>query len=287
METKLPWLGRACLASLFVVGLKFLPRTAGGEAFPLLFCLSLCGLKTHISCCKATLVGCARDGTVHSKSKCANVGRVLRSHGGEGRALQLIFTCVKHECAKPRIPLIHSPFYLGPGIKSDHYLVKAIMRNKHLFSTAVGKLLSLAPGDLEVTAMRQSKSWAGNLITRETGLFGTEQQLAAVVAHGCVHGPGAERALVTQCTTQKCSMSSSCVHLITLRFCSCGQSWLFTPSFPTSHEELSKWIGISPWTQKASAQSCIFGFQDPFCFVVSNRMHACLGTQNKSQRSHP
>lgn len=197
-------------------------------------------LKTDISCCKATLAGCARDGTVHSKSKCANVGRVLRSPGGEGIALPLIFTCVKHECAKPRIPLSHPPFYLGPGIKSDHYLVKAIMRNKHLFSTAVGKLLSLAPGDLEVTAMRQSKSWAGNLITRETGLFGTEQQLAAVVAHGCVHGPGAERALVTQCTTQKCSMSSSCVHLITLCFCSCGQSWLFTPSFPTSHEELSK-----------------------------------------------
>lgn len=142
---------------------------------------------------------------------------LTRSHRGEGSALSLLFTCAKHECAKPRIfPLIHSPFYLGRRIKSDHYLVKAIMRNKHLFSTAVGKLLSLAPGDLEVTAMRQFKSWAKNLITRETGLSGTELQLAAVVAHPCTHGPGAEWALVTQCTSQKWSVSPSRVHLITL-----------------------------------------------------------------------
>lgn len=146
------------------------------------------------------------------------------------------YSRVKHECAKPGIfPLIHSRFYLGPGIRSDHYLVKAVMRNKHLFSTAVGKLLSLAPGDLEVTAMRQSKSWAKNLITRETGLFGTELQLAAVVARLCIHGAGAEWPLVTQCTSQKCGMSSSCVHLITLCFWSCVHSWLVTRSFLTSH----------------------------------------------------
>lgn len=198
----------------------------------------------------------------------------------------MLFTCVKHECAKTRIfPLIHSPFYLRPGIKSDHYLVKAIMRNKHLFPTAVGKLLSLAPGDLEVTAMQQFRSWTKNLITRETGLSGTELQLASVVAHPCTHGPGAEWALITQCTSQKCSMSSSCVRLITLCSWSRVQSWLFTPSFLTSHrgarraQEMNKHLSMD-------AESVLW-FQVPFCFVISKRTHGCFGTQSKSQRLHP
>lgn len=160
-----------------------------------------------------------------------------RSCGGEGRGLILLCTCVKHECAKSRIfPVIHSPFYLGPGIKSDHYQVKAIMRSKHLFPTAVGKLGPGAPGlpgPLEVTAMRQSKSRAKNVITTETGLIRIAQlSLVPVLkvqeqkgfSHTCTHAH------------YKSVAWAHHVHLkITLCFWSCVQSFLLTHGFLTSH----------------------------------------------------
>lgn len=76
METKLLWLVRACLASLFVVGLKFLVRTACRWSVSSPFFVFALRLKDNISCCKTTLVRCTHCGTVHSKSKCANLRSV-------------------------------------------------------------------------------------------------------------------------------------------------------------------------------------------------------------------
>lgn len=113
--------------------------------------------------------------------------------------------------------------------------------------------------------------WAKNLINREAGLIGTELQPAAVVPRPRLQGPGAERALNTQCRATKCSISSAFVYLnITLCCRSPAQSFLLgVVLFLTRHkgtwtsEEVNKGLSVD-----AESVHRVAGFGSVFHFVL-------------------
>lgn len=239
----------------------------------------------------SSLAGCIHYGTGHYKWKCANldIGLVGTQDPIEERAQGSCRYGHVLSMSVQNLGLFHFSFSFLYGAEALRRSLSCHSNNEkqtpvfHICWKAV--VLQPTPHHQKLWGWR-----AKNLINREAGLIRTELQPAVVVPHPCVQGPGAEWALDTQCRATKCSISSAFGYLnVTLCCQSRAQSFLFGIVLFLTRQERT-WTGSKSRSLRGCrkcSQSCRFRFQVPFCFAISDKIRACLGTQSKPSSLHP